>query len=337
MMKKAFLPVLCVSILFALIACNGKEKSSQGKKSDSYVIATVAKNLTEPWYLSYGEAVKQFAQDHDVDAFIDGPSAADSASQIQVIENLIAQGVDAIIISAIDPAAIETVCKKAMDAGIVVITNECDDMVQNCYFDVESADMVTNGYGKLDALASFMGEKGDYQIVIGAWTTVSHTSQADAAVRRQKEKYPNMHLITEDYIETGDTQEGGYEKVKEFLKMYPDTRGFMCTSDMIGIGAAIAVQELGLQDQVSIICGGLPSTHGSYIKNGQIEAVVSLDPYSTAYAANVLALFILRNGVDKVGTTFDGQLDTLTRQANSKVFLGQGTTRYTKENIDQYM
>jgi len=330
-MKKLAAVLLVMALIITGAGC------MSALAEDDYVIATVAKNLTEPWYLRYGDAVAQFAEDYGVDAFIDGPSAADSASQIQVVENLIASGVDAIIISAIDPEAIEVVCEKAMEQGIVVITNECDDLVENCYFDVESADMSANGRGKMDALAQYMGQEGEYVIAIGQWTTVSHVKQANAAVEYQKETYPNMKIITEDYIETGDTQEGGYEKIKEFLKMNPQTTGIMCTSDMIGIGAAIAVRELGMEEQVSIVCGGMPSTHGSYIKDGQIDAVVSLDPYATAYAANVLAYEILKNGVDSIGLVFDAKADTLTREEGGRVFLGQGLVRYTKENIDEYL
>ena len=46
----------------------------------------------------------------------------DAPTQISQVETFITEGVDAIIIGAADSASMDDVCKKAMDAGIVVIS-----------------------------------------------------------------------------------------------------------------------------------------------------------------------------------------------------------------------
>jgi simple sugar transport system substrate-binding protein len=57
----------------------------------------------------------------------------------------------------------------------------------------------------MDELAKAMGEEGEYVCMVGFLTTASHNEWADAAIARQKEKYPNMKLIDVDRVETEDS------------------------------------------------------------------------------------------------------------------------------------
>ena len=57
-----------------------------------------------------------------VEIIYTGPTDTTAEGQIEVINSLIAQGVDAIAISANDPDALVPALKKAMDRGITVIS-----------------------------------------------------------------------------------------------------------------------------------------------------------------------------------------------------------------------
>ena len=63
-----------------------------------------------------------------------------------------------------------------------------------------------------------MGEEGEYVCMVGFLTTASHMEWSQAAIDRQKEKYPNMKLIDVERVETEDSMEVAYEKAKELLK-----------------------------------------------------------------------------------------------------------------------
>src|SRR5690606_33194584 len=89
-----------------------------------YTIATVFKLYGDDWFLAMEEGVKQFERDTGHRTIMTGPPLVDAALQVQVIEDLIAQRVDAITVSQISVESLEPVLKKAMDAGIVVIVAE---------------------------------------------------------------------------------------------------------------------------------------------------------------------------------------------------------------------
>ncbi|MBD4375390.1 substrate-binding domain-containing protein, partial [Xanthomonas citri pv. citri] len=58
----------------------------------------------------------------DVKVIYTGPTTTTAEAQIDVLNGLIAQGVDAIAISANDPDAVVPVLKKAMQRGIKVVS-----------------------------------------------------------------------------------------------------------------------------------------------------------------------------------------------------------------------
>ena len=158
-------------------------------ESSDYKIATVVKESSDPWFIRMEEGVNRFADDTGVNAFQKGPSKTDAAQQVQVIEELVAQDIDAICVVPIDPAACESVLKKAMDKGIVVITHEATTQ-QNCDFNIEAFDNAGYGAYMMDELAKAMGEEGQYVCMVSYLTNAAHKEWSDAAIARQKEMYP---------------------------------------------------------------------------------------------------------------------------------------------------
>ena len=63
------------------------------------------------------EGVREFAETTGNNAFQKGPAAYDSAQQIQIIEELIAQDIDAICVVPIDPDACESRLLRLLPPG----------------------------------------------------------------------------------------------------------------------------------------------------------------------------------------------------------------------------
>ena len=70
----------------------------------------------------------------------------------------------------------------------------------------------------MDKLAEQMGYAGKYVTMVSFLTASSHNEWADAAISRQKEKYPDMELIPEEKLESEENQEVAYNRTKEILK-----------------------------------------------------------------------------------------------------------------------
>ena len=120
---------------------------------DKPVIATVVKISGIPWFDRMAVGVTAFqAANPDVVASESGPATADAAQQLQIVEDLIARGVNALAVVPMDPAVIEGALKRAMDRGIVVVTHEADNQ-KNTQADIEAFDNATYG-ATLDERAS---------------------------------------------------------------------------------------------------------------------------------------------------------------------------------------
>ncbi len=100
---------------------------------------TVVKIAGINWFNRMEEGVKEFGcAETGINASLVGPAQA-AAQQIPIIEDLIAQGVDALLRHPHGPGTADPVLQKAMDAGIVVVTHEASNQ-QSMHFDIEAFD-----------------------------------------------------------------------------------------------------------------------------------------------------------------------------------------------------
>ncbi len=85
-------------------------------------IALVAKSLGNGFFEAANVGAGSGKELGDVKVIYTGPATTTAEAQIEVLNGLIAQGVDAIAISANDPDAVVPVLKKAMQRGIKVVS-----------------------------------------------------------------------------------------------------------------------------------------------------------------------------------------------------------------------
>jgi len=335
---------LSLSLGLALTACSGSPapgastNASASAKDTNYTIAVVPKDSTNPWFVRMETGVKKFAADTGLNVYQKGPSTTDATMQAQVIQDLIAQKVDAIAVVPVDPGALETVLKEAMDAGIVVVTHEGATQ-QNTMFDIEAFNNDAYGGFIMDNLAAAMGETGVYTTMVGHVTNASHNEWADGGVARAKAKYPNLKLLeAEPRVESQDDGDVAYQTAKELLKKYPDLKGIMGTGSFDAPGIARAVEELGLTGKVFTSGTGMPAANKEILQKGFVKALTLWDPADAGYALAALAKKILDG--DKIEGSVNlgvkGYEDMKFAEGSTKVLEGNGWIVINKDNVDDF-
>jgi simple sugar transport system substrate-binding protein len=282
--------------------------------------------------------VKQFAQDTGLNAFQKGPARTDAAMQAQVIEDLIAQGVDAICVVPVDPAALEPVLGKALSRGIVVVTHEAS-FQENTMYDIEAFDNSAYGAFIMDNLAKAMGNEGVYTTMVAHVTNASHNEWADGGVEHQKKAYPKMTLLAEEpRVESEDNMERSYERAKELFKKYPNLKGVMGTSSKDAPGIARAIEEMGLKDKVFTSGTGMPEENKVFLKDGTLAAATLWDPKDAGYALCALAVKILRGEPVENGLNLGlkGYENMQFLGGSKKVLIGSGWIVINKDNVDSF-
>lgn len=334
-MKKLLALLLAVAMVFSLVACGGGEK----KGDDKFEIVVVPKDSSNPWFVRMDTGVKEYATAHpELNVYQKGTDQIDATLQAQLVEDLIAQGVDAICVVPVDIQSIDPVLKKAKDAGIVVIAHE-GSALTNVDYDIEA--FSNAGYGQfiMDNLAEAMGGEGVYTTMVADLTNGSHNEWADAAVAYQKEAYPNMTLLeAQPRVESHDNGDTAYNVAKECIKAYPDLKGIMGTSSFDAPGVARAIDELGLTDKFFTTGTGMPADNAALLKSGTIKSLTLWDPAVAGQAMISLAVKVL-NGETISGTVdlgVEGYNAMEFRAGSSTVLEGQGWVTINAENVDSF-
>ena len=319
---------LAAIVGLGLTGCSAGDDTAPGAEGgdDNYTIVIVPKDSTNPWFVRMEEGVKRYAADTGLDVYQKGPAETDATMQVQVIQDLIAQGVDAIGVIPVDPGALETVLKQARDAGIVVVTHEGASQ-QNTQYDIEAFNNTQYGAFIMDNLAEAMGEEGVYTTMVGHVTNASHNEWADGAVARAKEAYPNLTLLeAEPRVESQDDGEVAYQSAKELLKKYPEIRGIVGTSSFDAPGVARAIGT------------GMPAANKSILEKGLVKTLTLWDPADAGYALASLAKMVLDGEpiVDGIDLGVTGYENMKFAKGSDKVLEGNGWVVINKDNVDEF-
>ena len=319
--------------LAACSALAGIAFSAPLAAQDKPKIATVVKIAGIQWFNRMEEGVKQFAADTGADAFEVGPAQADPQQQVALIEDMIAQGVNALAVVPMSPEALEPVLGKAMEQGITVITHEAAAQ-KNTDWDLEAFQNEAFGANLMEGLATCMGGEGEYAVFVGSLTSQTHNQWVDGAIAYQKEKYPNMTLVG-DKNETFDDQQKAYEKAQEVLRAFPNIKGMQgsASTDVAGIG--LAIEERGLEDKTCVFGTSLPSIAGQYLETGAVDGIGFWDPAVAGYAMNKLATMVM-NG-EEITDGMDLGLEGYNAvKLDGKVIYGQAWVNVNKDNMADY-
>ena len=331
-MRKKWLVLLTVSITAASTCLPVMaENTNDGK---TYKVANLVKQLGTAWYQRQQMGLDQINDEYDnIDCFMVGPETADASEQVKIMEDLIAQGVDAITVVPVSVETLEPVCQKAREAGIIVISHEAAGM-KNVDYDVEAFDNASYGAHMMDILAKAMNEEGEYATTVGFLTSKSHCEWMEAAVEHQKEAYPNMELVV-DKIEENDDAQTGHDKFQELIKTYPELGGILISSMSGTQGVGLAIDEMGLNGEVAAVGTCIVSVSGDYLESGALTATTFWDPAGAGYALNKVALMALEGEKLEEGTDLGySGYEAITMQDN--VIYGTDVEEATADTVDEY-
>ena len=269
--------------------------SQGGSDSSQYRMALVPKVEGISWFQRMGEGVEEFDEAFDnVDAWQIGPDTEDAAKQVAIIEDLIAQDVDAIVVVPNDPQAVGPVLERAREAGIVVVTHEAPALAGTESIDADLEAFSNEEFGRqmLEPLAEAMGGEGLLVGEVGSLTSETHMAWYNAGLEFVQENYPNIQVATSQPYEDNNSDETARSNAQEILRAYPDLKGFVGTSVSALANFSAVLQE---KENTTVKTSGLslPSIAGPYLDGGWMTHAQTWDPAGAGYAGLRLALAIL--------------------------------------------
>ena len=152
-----------------------------------------------------------------------GPVASDMAEQARVMEDMIAQGVDAIGVSCNDPDGCIDPINTAIEAGIEVMTWDSDapDSDRFTYLGVSNYD---GGRAAADLLVRAMGTEGKVAMLTGVPGALNLEERMRGFQDEIAEKYPDIEIVTT--VAGYDDINQSVQVVEEAMQANPDLNGW---------------------------------------------------------------------------------------------------------------
>jgi rhamnose transport system substrate-binding protein len=271
-----------------------------------------------------------------VELIYTGPTKTTAEEQIAVIDSLIAQKVDAIVISANDQNALVPVCKKAMERGIKVISFDSGVAAEGRIMHLNPSNNALIGSKCVQMMAKTLKNEGEVAILSA---TAQATNQNIWIEEMKKEwskgDYAKMKLVSTVYGD--DVADKSYREMQGLLKSFPNLKGVIAPTSVGIVAAAKAVVDAGLAGKVFVTGLGLPSEMKGAVLAGASDTFAIWNPIDLGYSATIIAALIASGKADgKPGSTIKaGRMGDIKIGDDGSAAMADPFT-FDKSNIEQF-
>jgi rhamnose transport system substrate-binding protein len=307
------------------------------KKPEKTRIAMVVKNLGNGFFnaahIGADEAARQIG---GIEVIYTGPTTPSAEGQIEIINSLISQKVDAIVISANDPNALVPIAKKAMQRGIKVISFDSGLAPEGRLMQLNPSNAELIGEKQVQMAASAIGGAGEVAILSASAQATNQNIWIGVMKKvLQQPQYAKVKLVGTVY---GDDQsDKSYREAIGLLRSHPDLKAIIAPTTVGIVAAAKAVVDEKLVGKVFVTGLGLPSEMAGHVKSGAVKEFAIWNPIDLGYAATYAAAeFVKGTAQSQPGTAVSvGRMGSVTLDANREAALGPPFT-YNSDNVDKF-
>ncbi|HQZ28590.1 MAG TPA: sugar ABC transporter substrate-binding protein [Verrucomicrobiales bacterium] len=271
------LPTALIFFSFGSSSCS-QNSSPDARKNDKPVVALIMKSLANEFFKTMADGAEQYQTEHadEFELIVNGiKNETDLAQQVALVEQMVARGVDAIVIAPADSKAIVPSLKRAQDAGIIVIN--IDNKLDAEVLSLSDASIPFVGPDNR-AGARLVGEaiartlKPSDQVAILEGVPTAFNAQERRAGLEEAMKTAGMEVVS---IQSAQWEmEKANTVTSAILTSHPGLAAILASNDSMALGAAAAVKAAGREKSVKIVGFDNISAVQSLIKEGRIFATV---------------------------------------------------------------
>lgn len=281
MLRNPFSAAVClpltVTLALALLSSGCKPADSGPANSAGKPrVALVMKSLANEFFLTMENGAKAHQRAHaaDYELLANGiKDELDVSRQIDLVEQMLAQRVDALVIAPADSKALVPVCKKAQAAGITVVNidNKFDDAVlaaSGAKFPFVGPDNRKGAKAVGDYLAPKL-KPGDKVVIIEGAPNAFNGLQRKLGFEDAM-KAAGMNIVSSQsgYWETDKAN----QVVAALANEHPDLKAVLCANDSMALGAVAALRAAGKLDQVRVVGFDNIAAMQQLLKEGKVLA-----------------------------------------------------------------
>jgi rhamnose transport system substrate-binding protein len=328
--KHILLALAAAGVLAATAGC-------AEKKPEKTRIAMVVKNLGNGFFDAAHQGADEAARQlGNVEIIYTGPTTPSAEGQIEIVNSLISQKVDAIVISANDPNALVPIAKKAMARGIKVISFDSGIALGGREMQLNPSNAELIGEKQLQMASNEIGGAGEIAILSASAQATNQNKWIEVMKKDlEKPEYSKLKLVATVY---GDDQsDKSYREAIGLLRSHPQLKAIIAPTTVGIVAASKAVADEHLVGKVYVTGLGLPSEMAGHVKSGAVKEFAIWNPIDLGYAATYAAdQFVTGKAKADPGAKVSvGRLGTVTLDANGEAALGPPFT-YNSENVEKF-
>lgn len=260
---------------------------SSAMAQDTMRIALVVKALGIGFFEAAAEGAEDAAAElGNVEIIYTGPTDTTAEGQIEVINSLIAQGVDAIAISANDPDAVAPALQRAMQRGITVISWDSGVAEEGRMMHLNPSSTELIGSTILRLAADHMPDGGEVAF-LSASATATNQNAWIAAAEEALPNFPGLDIVATVYGD--DLSDKSYREAQGLMASYPDLQAIIAPTTVGILAACQAVSDAGRIGEINVTGLGLPSEMAGCVESGATQSFAIWNPIDLGYAATMIA------------------------------------------------
>jgi ABC-type sugar transport system substrate-binding protein len=250
------------------------------------------------------------AKEYGIDFVFMGPESPDYSKQIAMIETLLLEGIDGLVVQAIEPSAVLPVVERVRAEGIpVIVTNE---LVEQEGFDgfcgsdpqdvgllmAQQLEKILLGEGPWVEATNFEPRE-EVSGEVGYSLDLPGSQNLEKRILGAKEYLENFPGIVDigkyDFTESVDQ---GKEVMDNIITANPNLTGFIPVGSGPTVAAGMAVKDRGLTGKIVVVGMDLLPHTLKLVQEKVIACTIGQNPYDQGYLpVKALAEYLL-NGVE---------------------------------------
>ena len=292
---KKFIAILLVAMMaLSMVACGAADNGE-------VTYAIVCKDASNPYMLRMISGFETACKALGVKSVTKSPETATVDGQIQIVNELVAQGVKGIAIAANDAAALEATIKAATAAGVVVVTLDSDTKGSQMFVNQAGVEQVAQVL--VDSVYDMAGGEGEFAILSASSTATNQNAWIAAMEEILKDsKYAGLKLVETVYGDDEPTK--STTETQNLLTKYPDLK-VICCPTTVGV-LACAQTVLNTSGCTVKVAGlGLPSEMKEYVGDDKVCPYMYLwNPIDVGNCAAYMIKAIADGKAGAAGTSF---------------------------------
>jgi rhamnose transport system substrate-binding protein len=286
--RRILVAAACAVLAAGLHGCGKNEPEKNARTR----VGLVAKSLGNGFFDAVNKGAQEAGKELDAEIIFVGPTTPTAEGQIETLNSLIAQRVDAIAVSANDPDALVPTLKKALSRGIKVVSY--DSAVAGAgrvaHLAPSSDQLIGETVVALTAELSPEG-KGKFAVVSATPTSTNQNSWL-AEMRKALAQHPGLEMVSVVYGD--DVSDKSYREAVALIQQHPDLSVIVSISSVGIVASARAVETQGFSGKIKVTGLGLPSELAGYVEKGVVPKFAIWNPIDLGYTATQVAVQLAR-------------------------------------------